>query len=247
MKKLPLLALCFFSTALLTHAEEQQAPDTQNRNAAPDFALTSAASAPTGTALPAFLNVGPIVSGPSFAWPNTTPISSSSNMASSDPQSWGPIPHPEDQEIPRLEIGLGFTLVRFRSSVFYATAAGLNTSVGYFLNRWFGVEGQTTAAFAPAIFNHEDVRFASYGAGPKFIWRGDRLQPWAHAILGGAHVNPQAASGGQNGLLLEAGAGVDYRIRGHFYGRIEANWLRSSLYSQTQNSGQAIAGVVYHF
>src|SRR5207245_9048674 len=67
----------------------------------------------------------------------------------------------------RWQLGLAVTWVRFRSSIFNASAVGFKTSVSYFTNEWFGVEGNVTAAFAPQIFDREHVKIAIYGAGPK--------------------------------------------------------------------------------
>src|SRR5580700_566151 len=41
----------------------------------------------------------------------------------------------------RWELAIGVDWVRFRSSIFNASAVGIKTSITYFTNEWFGVEG----------------------------------------------------------------------------------------------------------
>jgi opacity protein-like surface antigen len=147
----------------------------------------------------------------------------------------------------RWQLALGVALVRFRSSAYYATAVGTNTSLTYFTNQWFGVEGNVNTAFAPTIYKNEHVKYLSYGAGPKVAWRARQWEPWVHAIFGGAHVLPKTANNSKNGFALEVGGGVDYRIFPHLSARLELDWVRTHLFGQWQNSGQANADVVLHF
>src|SRR5258708_33622931 len=57
------------------------------------------------------------------------------------------------------EMGLGYTFVRFQSSLFNASMNGLNTSVSYYLRDHLALEGNVTAAFS------EDARYLFYGGG----------------------------------------------------------------------------------
>jgi len=80
------------------------------------------------------------------------------------------------------EIGLGYTFVRFQSSLFNARMNGLNTTVSYYLRDHFAVEGSVTSAFS------EDARYFFYGGGVKVSKGNPKLQPFAHALVGGAHI-----------------------------------------------------------
>jgi opacity protein-like surface antigen len=151
-------------------------------------------------------------------------------------------------DIVRWELGLGFTWVRFRSSIFNASAVGLKTSVTYNTNEWFGIEGNVSAAFASEIYGREHVKLLIYGAGPKIAWhRYQRWDPWLHAILGGAHEQPQTAGNGKNGFALQLGGGADYNFNYRFSGRLEGDLVRTSFFGQSQNNFQLTAGVVMHF
>jgi hypothetical protein len=147
----------------------------------------------------------------------------------------------------RWQLGIGVSFVRFRSNIFFASAVGANTSLAYYTNEWFAIEGSVTTAFAPPVTRNQHVKYLGYGIGPKIAWRQRKWEPWAHAILGGAHIIPQTAAGSQNGYLIEAGGGTDYRLNPRFSLRLEVDWLRTGLFGQTQNSGQGVLGAVFHF
>jgi opacity protein-like surface antigen len=147
----------------------------------------------------------------------------------------------------RWQLGLGISLVRFRSSLYYATGVGTNTSITYFTSDWLGVEGNLNTAFAPTINQNEHVKYVSYGGGPKIAWRARKLEPWAHAILGGVHILPQTAGFSQNGLALQVGGGADYRIYPHLSARLELDWVKTHLFGDWQNSAQANLDIVLHF
>ena len=147
----------------------------------------------------------------------------------------------------RFQLALGISLVRFRSPFYYATGVGTNTSIAYFTNNWVGIEGTVITAFAPTIRPGQHVKYASYGAGPKIAWRGRQLEPWAHAIFGGAHILPQVAAFSQNGLGMNFGGGVDYRIFPHLSARLGADYVRTHFFGLWENSAQAYLDIVLHF
>jgi hypothetical protein len=147
----------------------------------------------------------------------------------------------------RWELAIGVDWVRFRSSIFNASAVGIKTSITYFTNDWFGIEGNVSATFAPQIFDREHVKFVVYGAGPKIAYRERKWEPWLHAVFGGAHEMPQTAAGGKNAFAIQAGGGVDYTINTRLSGRLEGNYVRTGFFSQSQNNFELGAGLVFHF
>jgi hypothetical protein len=147
----------------------------------------------------------------------------------------------------RWELGLGVTWVRFRSSVFNASAVGVNTSVVYYTNEWFGIEGNITAAFAPTIYQSEHVKIATYGAGPKVAWRQKQWEPWAHGIFGGAHEQPRIAGLSRNSYVIKAGGGADYRWNPRISFRLEGDYVRTGFFNRSQNDFQLSGGLVFHF
>src|SRR5260370_1643089 len=64
-------------------------------------------------------------------------------------------------------------------------------------------------SFAPTIYLSEHVKYFSYGGGPKIAWRARKWEPWMHAIVGGAHIQPQT-TGSRNGFDFMAGGRAAY-------------------------------------
>jgi len=219
-------------------------------NAAADFSATSAAKATLQNDLAAAGAFSSPASQP--ANPLAIPLVTTAlalPLENAEPAS--PSPQPRflygGRDDYRWELGLGVTWLRFRSSVFNASAVGINTSLVYFTNDWFGIEGNITAAFAPTIFTNEHVKIATYGAGPKIAWRQKRWEPWLHGIFGGAHEQPQIAGQSRNTYALKAGGGGDYRWNPRISFRFEADYVRTGFFHQSQNDIQLAGGFVLHF
>lgn len=147
----------------------------------------------------------------------------------------------------RWQLGFGVAWMRFRSSIFEASAVGIKTSVTYFANEWLGVEGNVAATFAPEIFDREHVKLLVYGAGPKVAWRQRNWEPWLHGIFGGSHEQPQTDPSPRNSFSIQAGGGADYRWTQNLSLRLEGDYVRTAFFHRTQNNFELDAGFVLHF
>jgi hypothetical protein len=145
------------------------------------------------------------------------------------------------------QLGLAFALVRFRSSVYYASAPGLNSSLAYWWKDWVAIEGSVTSAFAPPVFANEHFRYLGYGAGPKFLFGHGRLEPWAHGLVGGVHLIPQTGNGGRNGAEFTLGGGVDYLINDVISAKGGVDYLGTHMFGEWQSSVQIVAGLSLRF
>ena len=152
-----------------------------------------------------------------------------------------------DRDDYRWQLGLGVEIFRFLSSRFDATMAGTNTMVTYFTNGWFAFEGNLVTGFAPEIYDREHVKLFGGGGGIRVGSRRARWEPWGHVLAGGAHLQPQTAGASKTALLVQTGGGVDYRVHARMSLRLEADWVYTTFFSQSQNSFQGVAGVVLHF
>jgi hypothetical protein len=225
---------------------QEAVPDSQAvlRNVAAEFSASPAASKNSFPPAAA----GALAPIPSFA-PLPASLSLPGNAAPEAP----PLPAPDPKFIYggrddfRWQLAIGADWIRFRSSIFNASAVGVNSSVTYFTNEWFGIEGNVSTGFAPEIFNKEHVKLLVYGGGPKIAWREKKWEPWAHLIVGGSHEQPQTAGNSKNSYAIEAGGGADYRFNPRFSGRLEGDWVRTGFFSQSQNNFQLMGGVVFHF
>jgi len=210
------------------------------------FLLTPAGPRPTGT----FTSMNAASPANAFSLA-TAPSTSDAGWPAETAEATPAAPEPKyvygSRDDFRFQLALGVLLLRFRSPFYYATGVGTNTSITYFTNNWVGIEGSVNTAFAPTIRAGEHVKYASYGAGPKIAWRGRKLEPWAHAIFGGAHILPQVADQSQNGFCMNFGGGVDYRIFPHLSARLGADYVKTHFFGLWENNAQAYLDVVLHF
>ena len=147
----------------------------------------------------------------------------------------------------RWQLGLGVGFYRFQSNIINASLVGTNTTVSYFTNGWLAVEGNIITGFAPAINVNEHVKYFGGGGGIRVGGRRNRFEPWAHALVGGAHLQPQTAGNSRSAFSVQAGIGLDYRLHSRFSVRGETDWVYTSFFNQTQNNFQAALDVVFHF
>ena len=152
-----------------------------------------------------------------------------------------------DRDDYRWQLGVGMEFFRFRSNVIDASMVGLNTTVSYFTNSWFALEGNLITGFAPEIYDHDKVKIFGGAGGIRIGGRRQRWEPWGHALVGGSHLEPQTASGSKNSLMAQAGLGVDYRVHARLSFRVEGDWVYTEYFHQTQSNFQGVAGVVLHF
>jgi hypothetical protein len=148
----------------------------------------------------------------------------------------------------RFQLGFAYTYVRFRSSLIDASLNGINTSLVWYANEWFGVEGDVAAAFSSKmIFDREHVKFLTITGGPRIAWRQRKWEPFMHFLAGFVHLQPQTLGNDRTALAYTAGGGVDLRWRPQLSFRIQGDWVRTRLFSETQNNYQIAAGLVFHF
>jgi hypothetical protein len=152
-----------------------------------------------------------------------------------------------DRDDYRWQLSLGLEFFRFQSRILNASLVGLNTTVTYFTNDWFALEGNLVTGFAPQIYDAEHVKYFSGGGGIRVGSRRARFEPWGHALVGGAHLQPQTAGNSKNALAVQAGIGLDYRVNTRLSLRAETDWVRTQFFNDAQNNFQGVAGVVFHF
>src|SRR5258708_1214001 len=102
----------------------------------------------------------------------------------------------------RWQIGLGVEVYRFQSNIINATLVGTNTTVSYYTNGWLAVEGDIVTGFAPAINVNEHVKYFGGGGGLRVGAPRNQLEPSAHGLVGGAHLQPQTAGGSRTSLSV---------------------------------------------
>jgi len=181
-----------------------------------------------------------------------TPAIPAASAAAAEPAAGAPAaPRPKfvfgARDDYRWQLGVGVEFFRFQSSRIYASLVGLNTTVTYFTNDWFAVEGNLVTGFAPQIYDREHVKYFGGGGGIRIGSRRERWEPWGHALVGGGHLQPQTADSSRTALMVQAGGGVDFRVNARLSLRAEGDYVFNNFFSEHQNNFQAVAGVVFHF
>jgi len=244
MKKQLLVVFLVLGAGCAARAQAVLDGEVVNRSAAAEFSASPARA--TNSFPPA--DASALAPVPSFV-----PLAASLALSGNAAPEASPSPAPDPRFIYggrddyRWQLAIGADWIRFRSAIFNASAVGVNAAVTYFTNEWFGIEGSASTGFAPEIFAKEHVKLIVYGAGPKIAWREKKWEPWAHLIAGGSHLQPQTAGNSRNSYAIEAGGGADYRINPRLSGRLEADFVRTGFFSQSQNNFQLMGGVVFHF
>jgi hypothetical protein len=173
--------------------------------------------------------------------------------ASADPAATpDPAPVPKyifgERDDYRFQLGVGFDFVRYNSNQFDANLVGVNTSLTYYTNAYFGAEGQVVTGFSTGTYaGGAHAKLAGGLGGIHIGGRRARWEPFAHALVGGSHLQPHTAGGGRTSLMALAGGGVDYRVHARLSFRFEGDWAYTRYFNQNQNNFQLVAGAVLHF
>jgi hypothetical protein len=163
-----------------------------------------------------------------------------------------PTPHPKyvffgDRDDYRWQLGVGLEFMRFNSSAFDANLWGVNTTLTYYTNTWFAVEGSVVTGFGPETFNQYHAKIFGGMGGIRLGGRRARFEPFGHALVGGSHLQVQTAEGGRTSIMAQAGVGLDYRVHSRLSLRGEGDWVYTTYFSQNQNNFQIVGGIVLHF
>lgn len=160
-----------------------------------------------------------------------------------------PQPSSRSEEGYNWDLAVGYEYIHFHSAPFNLNLSGLHTDLTYNFNNWVGAEGNVISAFGGTLFGGERSKYVSYTGGVRInggpSHRG--FTPWAHALVGGVHVNPQTALGSKNSYAVQAGGGVDWVYNTRVSLRGAVDYVRTGLYNQSQNNFQIGLGAVIHF
>ncbi len=104
-----------------------------------------------------------------------------------------------------------------------------------------------------------DSRVVTYMFGPRASITLGRIRPFAHVLVGGAHLHqnvskyPSSYIYGETALADAFGGGVDYRILPHIGARVQVDDLQTRFHSDypeklsMKNNIRASAGIVFNF
>ena len=244
MKRLLFLSLLAAAVSAPLSAQQASFPPSEGFGN-PSFLLANGPS--EFSLLPVLAPSAPIAA--SFAPISAAALSSAPVPSAALPNAPAP-PPPLGNFGNRWDLAAGYEFVHFSSAPFSASLSGLHTSMAYSLNDWFALEGSIVAAFGGDIFGPgETAKYALLTGGGRIYWNREprRWSPWAHVLVGVAHVNPQVADSSRNGFAFQAGGGADYFFNPRLSFRGEADYVLTRLYSGNQNNFQIGVGFVLHF
>jgi hypothetical protein len=141
----------------------------------------------------------------------------------------------------RVEIFGGAQFEHLQSSY---NAIGWNGSLTGNFKHILGITGDFSGVYKSHTVNSSVY---TYTVGPVLTARLPVVQPFVHALFGGATIS----SGGvrDNAFAMLFGGGLDIGFRkGIAFRLVQADWLMTNFNNQTQNSqGRVSAGIVIKF
>jgi len=169
-------------------------------------------------------------------------------------------------ETPKVELFGGYSYLRVNPGF---GAPGLNFNGGsgsfdYNFNSWLG----GVADFGGYHWSRSfaDATAVTYLFGPKVAFRSGPVTPFAQVLFGGAHLSGSGAcddtingrvrsqqivfcgSGSDNAFAMTVGGGVDWNATDHIGIRlIQAEYLMTRFFSETQNNARISVGVVFRW
>jgi hypothetical protein len=85
--------------------------------------------------------------------------------------------------------------------------------------------------------------------GPRVSVSVGKIRPFAHALLGAAHMSESASllSSSSTSFAYALGGGIDYHLIPLVSWRVQADFLQTRFFSNTQNNVRISTGIVIHF
>ncbi len=93
------------------------------------------------------------------------------------------------------------------------------------------------------------TRIQSFLFGPRVSASVGKVRPFAHALIGAAHISESASllSGSDTSFAYALGGGIDYHLIPLISWRVQGDLLQTRFFSNTQNNVRISTGIVVHF
>jgi opacity protein-like surface antigen len=172
------------------------------------------------------------------------------------------------QTIPGWEVFGGYSFQRSNVRKYFKTTPiiyalrneganlnGFDLSVTENINQWFGGTLDISGHFAKPEISGIKTRERMYTImyGPRFSFRSpsSSMTPFAHILLGGAHMDAKVTPTGPHvsdkSFAIAAGGGLDMKLRNQMAIRIvQADYLHANSLGANQNSFRLSAGVILY-
>lgn len=133
---------------------------------------------------------------------------------------------------------------------------GWNGALTGYYNRFLGLTADFSGTYGtPSVQGFGiSTHLYTYMFGPTLRVQAGKLQPYAHALFGGAHISGAVNVGGvtastsDSGFAYALGGGVDYKFLPHVSLRVaQFDFLQTHISGDTQNNFRYSGGVVIRF
>jgi len=144
------------------------------------------------------------------------------------------------QDYPKAEVFGGYSYLHTSVLGTGFSSNGASGSISVNPSNWVGLVGDFGVYHRSVLGT--GVNTVTYLFGPKFAYRhSDKLTPYFHFLLGGAHVS------GSGAFALAFGGGFDAKVTPHVAVRlIQADYVLTKFGTNThQNNARISAGIVF--
>jgi hypothetical protein len=141
----------------------------------------------------------------------------------------------------KVEVFGGYSYMRFRNSP-SANLNGWEIAGQYKFTDWLGGVADFDGHYGSP--NGIGTSTYTYLFGPQISWPS-RVSPFAHVLLGGAHIG--AAGFGNSSFSMAIGGGIDTRIIDRVYWRVIQGDYLMTHFGKTQNNARLSTGIVIRF
>ena len=89
----------------------------------------------------------------------------------------------------------------------------------------------------------------SFLFGPRVSASVGKLRPFAHILVGASHMSESSSllSSSDTSFAYALGGGVDYHLIPLISWRVQADWLQTRFFSNTQNNVRISTGIAFRF
>jgi opacity protein-like surface antigen len=161
---------------------------------------------------------------------------------------------------PKVEIFGGYSYLRpdtSPSNIGNISAHGFNTSLAGNITKHIGIVGEFSRftlsdSFAVSVLGpiNVDSNVVTYLFGPRITLHRGKVEPFVHALLGGARENDKFSGGfvdelTENAFAFALGGGLDIKVNDNFAIRVaQVDYLGDKLGGETANNFRYSVGVV---
>jgi opacity protein-like surface antigen len=111
----------------------------------------------------------------------------------------------------------------------------------------YGSQNFSTSCNLPCLPLNVGFVERNFLFGPRVSVSLGKIRPFGEVLIGAAHVNVNQGIGSDNSFATAVGGGLDYKLIPHIAWRLQGDYVRSTLFSTTQNNVRISTGIVARF